>query len=55
MANWYNHFHLKIVRHAIVPSEFFETEGTTQVEAIQEIVDRMKTALYNAKVNLNLK
>ena len=51
-ATGYSPFYLNAGEHPIVPSTFLGTQETSQVVAVQEMVDRMKTALETAKTNL---
>ena len=51
-ANGYSPFYLNGGEHPIAPSTFLGMFGTSQVVAVQEMVDQMKAALENVKLNL---
>ncbi len=48
----YSPFFLQSGDHPVVPSTFLSAGGSSTVEAVQEMVDRMKAALENAQTNL---
>ena len=53
VATGYSPFFLNFGDHPLVPSVFMHDGGvSSQVEAVQTMVDRMKTALEEAKANL---
>ena len=51
-ATGYSPFYLNDSEHPIVPSTFLGMSGTSQVVAVQDMVDWMKAALESAKSNL---
>ena len=55
MATGYSPFFLNSRDHPLVPSVFMHGGGVlSQVEAVQMMVDRMKTALEEAQANLTI-
>ena len=52
MVAGYSPFYLNGGEHPIVPSTFLGMPGTSQVVAVQEMVDQMKAALESGKSNL---
>ena len=55
VATRYNPFFLNFGDHPLVPSVFMHGGGVpSQVEAMQTIVDQMKTALEEARANLTV-
>ena len=54
MATGYSSFYLDGSEHPIIPSTFFGMSGTSQVVAVQKMVDRVKAALESAKSNLTV-
>lgn len=48
----YSPFYLNVGEHPIILSTFLGVQGTSQVMAMQEMVDQMKAPLENAKTNL---
>ena len=55
VATGYNPFFLNSGDHSLVPSVFMHGGGvSSQVEAVQTMVDRMKTALEEAQANLTV-
>ena len=55
MATKYNPFFLNSGDHPLVPSIFMHGGGvSSQVEAVQTMVDRMKAALEEAQANLTV-
>ena len=55
MATSYSPFFLNSGDHLLVPSVFMDGGGvSSQVEAVQTMVDRMKTALEEAQANLTI-
>ena len=55
VATGYSPFFLNSGDHPLVPSVFMHGGGvSSQVEAVQTMVDRMKTALEEAQVNLTV-
>ena len=53
-ATGYSPFYPNGSEHPIVPSTFLGMFGTSQVVAVQEMVDWMKAALESAKLNLTI-
>ena len=55
VATRYSPFYLNVGDHPLVPSALVHGGGVSSgVEAVQTIVDRMKTALEEAQVNLSI-
>ena len=52
MATGYSPFFLNLGDHPIVPTLLLQGHGTSQVEAVQLMVEWMKTALEEAQANL---
>ena len=53
VATGYSPFYLNSSDHPLVPSVFMHGGGVlSQIEAVQIVVDRMKTALEKAQANL---
>ena len=55
VAMGYSPFYLNSRAHPLVPSVFMHGGGvSSQIEAVQTMVDRMKTALEEAQANLTI-
>ena len=55
VATGYSPFSLNSGNHTLVPSVFMHSGGvSSQVEAVQMMVGRMKTALEEAQANLTV-
>ena len=55
MATGYSPFYLNAGDHPLVPSALMHGGGVSRgVEAVQTMVDRMKTALEEAQANLSV-
>ena len=54
VATRYTPFFLNSGDHPIVPSSFLQVGESSQIEAVQVMVDRMRTALEEAQSNLTV-
>ena len=52
VATGFSPFFLSLGDHPILPTSILQGHGTSQVEAVQTMVEWMKTALEEAQANL---